>query len=335
MNTAAFSPAPTLAPDLNRLSLLESVLGAVNLGAIVLDEQRRVVLWNHWMARHSGWPAERVLGKAFLDLFPELGQKRIVSAVTQALRDNFQSLLSQTLHKAPFPLFCNPAARQSGERMQQAIAVTPIDIAGCARHCLIQINDVSIAVGREKLLREQTIVLRSQTFSDGLTGIANRRHFDVAIDKEMRRAKRSGTPLSMLMIDIDHFKAYNDHYGHQQGDGCLIRVAEELAAMLNRPSDLLARYGGEEFAAILPDTSAEQALELAEAIRVRARELAIQNGQEDGVDRYITVSIGIATQDADSPLEIPALIGAADRALYLAKRSGRNRVMAQSAPQGS
>jgi PleD family two-component response regulator len=98
-------------------------------------------------------------------------------------------------------------------------------VAGAARHCLIQISDVSIAVGREKLLREQALVLRSQTFADGLTGIANRRHFDVAIDREHRRARRSGQPLSLLMIDIDHFKPYNDHYGHQKGDQCLIRVA--------------------------------------------------------------------------------------------------------------
>nr|WP_314632894.1 diguanylate cyclase [uncultured Janthinobacterium sp.] len=321
-------------PDaLHRLALLESIIGAVNLGAIVLDEQHRIVLWNRWMARHSGQPPEAVLEQDFFAVFPDLRHKRIDSAITQALRDNFQSLLSQTLHKAPFPLYTHGAAaggNEGEERMQQAIAVTPINLPASPRHCLIQINDVTIAVGREKLLREQTMVLRSQTFSDGLTGIANRRHFDVAIEKEMRRAMRTGSPLSLLMIDIDHFKDYNDHYGHQQGDGCLIRVAAELAAMLQRPTDLLARYGGEEFAAILPDTDAPQALRMAEAIRQRASDLRIPHAKTGDDVKHVTVSIGIATQHPHQPLAISALIGAADRALYLAKRAGRNRVMVQT-----
>ncbi|WP_193316576.1 sensor domain-containing diguanylate cyclase [Janthinobacterium rivuli] len=320
-------------PDaLHRLALLESILGAVNLGAIVLDEQHRIVLWNHWMARHSARQADAVLGQDFFAVFPDMRHKRIDSAITQALRDNFQSLLSQTLHKAPFALYTHGAAtggNDGEERMQQAIAVTPINLPGAPRHCLIQINDVTIAVGREKLLREQTMVLRSQTFSDGLTGIANRRHFDVAIEKEMRRATRTSSQLSLLMIDIDHFKDYNDHYGHQQGDDCLIRVAAELAAMLQRPTDLLARYGGEEFAAILPDTDAAQALRMAEAIRRHTADLRIAHAKTGNEVKHITVSIGIATQHPQQPLAISALIGAADRALYLAKGAGRNRVMVQ------
>lgn len=315
---------------LHRLSLLESIVGAINLGAIVLDENRSIVLWNGWMTRHSNWPAATVLGRDFFEVFPDLQHKRIESAITQALRDNFQSLLSQTLHKSPFPLYA-PGAPESQERLQQAVAVTPINLPGVPRHCLIQINDVTIAVGREKLLREQTLVLRSQTFSDGLTGVANRRQFDVTLEREMRRALRTGNPLSLLMIDIDHFKDYNDYYGHQQGDGCLIQVAAELAAMLKRPTDLLARYGGEEFAAILPDTNAQQALQMAEAIRLRTADLRIPHEKTGDQLRHITVSIGAATKHPDQPLEIAALIGAADRALYLSKRTGRNRVTAQPA----
>jgi diguanylate cyclase (GGDEF)-like protein len=313
-----------------RLNLLESVLGAVNLGAIVLDSGHRVVLWNAWMARHSGVPAASALGADFFALFPDLRHKRIDSAIDQALRDNFPSLLSQTLNKAPFALYPDRAAAARGERIQQAVAITPIAVAGAPRHCLIQINDVSAAVGREKLLREQALVLRSQTFSDGLTGIANRRHFDVAMEKEARRARRNGAALSLLMIDIDYFKAYNDYYGHQQGDQCLIRVAAALATMLDRPTDLLARYGGEEFAIILPDTNAAQALQLAEALRGRVIDLGIPHVNAGGAARHVTVSIGIATQAADAASnEVSRLIGAADRALYAAKHAGRNRVVAQ------
>ncbi|MBA5686373.1 sensor domain-containing diguanylate cyclase [Rugamonas apoptosis] len=315
--------------DSERLMLLQQVLGGLNVGAIVLDAERRIVLWNHWMARRTGRSADSVAGSDLLAVFPELRGQRAEAAVTQALHNNFPSLLSQSLNKAPFPLYASAAAAARGERVQQAVEVTPIAVTGAARHCLIQINDVSLAVGRERLLREQTMVLRSQTFADGLTGIANRRHFDMAIEKEHRRARRGGVPLSLLMIDIDNFKAYNDHYGHPQGDQCLIRVAAALAAMLKRPCDLVARYGGEEFAAILPDTDSEQAWQMAEAIRLRTIELAIPH--LPGADgQLVTVSLGIATRHADGSADAAGLISAADRALYQAKRDGRNRVAAQA-----
>lgn len=279
------------------------------------------------MARHSGLDSAQVLGQDFFAVFPSLRGHRLERAVEQALRNNFPSLLSQTLNKAPFPLYAQPGTGQ--ERLQQAVEVSPVTVEDAARHCLIQITDVSLAVGREKLLREQAMVLRSQTFSDGLTGIANRRHFDVAMEKEHRRAKRGGLPLSLLMIDIDNFKAYNDHYGHQKGDQCLIQVAAALAALLKRPADLMARYGGEEFAIILPETDIDQAALMAEALRLRASELGIPHERSTSAVRIVTVSIGIASQPVGQPVEIAALIGAADRALYQAKRSGRNRIHAR------
>jgi diguanylate cyclase (GGDEF)-like protein len=315
--------------DANRTGLLEGVLAAVNLGAIVVDSDGRIALWNRWMERYAGLPAGDVLGRDFFSLYPDLRGKRIDAAITQALRSNFPSVLSQTLNKSPFPLYVDAAARSRDERMQQALAVTPVDVAGAGRHCLIQISDVSIAVGREKLLREQAMVLRSQTFSDGLTGIANRRHFDVAIDKELRRAKRYGNALSLLMIDIDHFKPYNDHYGHQQGDQCLIQVAVALAAMLQRSTDLLARYGGEEFAIILPDTDAQAAYMLAEAMRTRVSALNLPHDKSP--DHLVTVSVGIATMSSADQYDVPGLINAADRALYAAKHAGRNCVRAHVA----
>ncbi|MDO8438620.1 MAG: sensor domain-containing diguanylate cyclase [Telluria sp.] len=305
--------------------MLESVLGALNLGTVVLDHARCVVVWNAWMSQYSGLPGEAVVGHDFFTLFPELKGKRIDSAVQQALRDNFPSVLSQTLHKAPFALFASAAARAADERIQQAVAVTPLDVAGATRHCLIQITDVSVAVNRERLLRDQALELRSQTFSDGLTGIANRRHFDVAMEKEIRRAKRAGTPLSLLMIDIDSFKAYNDQYGHQLGDDALIKVASALARMLQRPLDLIARYGGEEFAVILPEMDADQSLKMAEAMRATIARLNIPHATATAAE-HVTISIGVATHTASDPGDIPLLLGAADKALYMAKRAGRNRV---------
>ena len=318
-----------MSSDVKRLDVLESVLRAMNVGAIVLDDACRVLVWNSWMVRHAGLAPAAVVNQDFFALFPALKGKRIEGAVRQALRDNFPSVLSQTLHKAPFALYTSAATRASGELMQQAVAVTPLSVAGAARLCLIQITDVSVAVTRERLLREQALELRSQTFSDGLTGIANRRHFDVAMEKEVRRAKRAGTPLSLLMIDIDCFKAYNDHYGHQQGDDCLIKVAGALAHMLKRPLDLIARYGGEEFAVILPEMDGEQSAHMAEMMRLSIVGMCLPHTKSEHGE-HVTVSIGLATH-AGADGDVTCLVGAADRALYAAKRAGRNRVVLDAA----
>ncbi len=299
------------------------------MGAIVFDSEQRVVLWNTWMERHSHLLSSQVWGKDFSTLFPTLIGKRLHSAIEQALHNNFPSVLSQTLHHATFALYASAKELTDEIFLQQAIEVIPVDISGMPRHCLVQVMDVSPAVTREKLLREQALVLRSQTFADGLTGIANRRCFDETMEKEFRRAKRALSPLSLIMIDIDYFKPYNDLYGHQRGDQCLKSVASALINSLHRPSDLVARYGGEEFAIILPETSAEGAMKIGENIRANIEKLSIEHSYSTA-SKYVSASVGVATQTPEHVSEISALIGAADRALYEAKRSGRNCVVAQA-----
>lgn len=157
---------------------------------------------------------------------------------------------------------------------------------------------------------------------DGLTGIANRRQFDEALSREWRRCLRERETLSLLMIDVDFFKQYNDGYGHQAGDECLRSVAETLRGKLRRPADVVARYGGEEFAAILPDTALEGALLVAEAMRAAVQGLGLtHDGSAFGV---VTVSIGVASLPPQQPEGMPRLLSAADWALYEAKRLGRN-----------
>lgn len=163
--------------------------------------------------------------------------------------------------------------------------------------------------------------------TDALTGLANRRRFDERFDAEIARAARNGEPLSLLLCDVDRFKAYNDAYGHVEGDACLARVARAIDGVARRPADLAARYGGEEFALVLPATSQEGAVAIAERARAAVAELAVPHAQNDGRGR-VTMSVGVATViGAWTAGEIVAL---ADRALYAAKEGGRDRHVAVS-----
>lgn len=160
--------------------------------------------------------------------------------------------------------------------------------------------------------------------SDALTRLANRRLFDIVLARELAASRRSGLPLSLLLIDVDHFKHYNDHYGHQAGDEMLRRVAQAVARHIGRPRDLAARYGGDELAAILPETSAHDALAIADAIVRDVAALAIPHA-DSLVAGYVTVSIGVAAGDPKRPADNSVLLNRADTALYRAKELGRNR----------
>lgn len=166
---------------------------------------------------------------------------------------------------------------------------------------------------------------------DGLTGIPNRRRFDEVLDQEWHRAMRNKTPLSLIMLDIDFFKLYNDHYGHQGGDDCLKRVANTLDETVHRESDIIARYGGEEFAAILPETLINGAIEVAENMRFNIQEKKIAHAKSK-VNEHVSISVGAATIIPEREALPAALIAAADKALYNAKENGRNRVEAAMDP---
>ncbi|WP_051294140.1 GGDEF domain-containing protein [Pseudoduganella violaceinigra] len=299
------------------------VLGLANLGFMVLDADQRIVFWNQWLASRSGMAASRVQGLTLLEAFPALSGRRIDQSLQSALANNLPSVLPQNQDRTPFPLFA--AGTWGGERIEQSVTLTPFN-EGKERFCLIEVADVSNTVDRERQLRGQAEALRAQSYVDGLTGIANRRHFDVALDRELRRAQRQDGALSLLLMDIDSFKAYNDHFGHQQGDACLTMVAEAFASRLQRPADLAARYGGEEFAAVLPDTTPEQAVQHAEVIRAYVESLKLAHAPE-AAHAHVTLSIGVASFDKERLNDARTLLEAADRALYAAKHAGRNRIV--------
>lgn len=184
---------------------------------------------------------------------------------------------------------------------------------------------VKARVRNHLLLKRQTDLLRSLSFLDGLTGIANRRRLDETMAREWRRCARARAPLSLILLDVDHFKPFNDHYGHQAGDECLRAVAEVLAEQMKRPSDVAARYGGEEFVCLLPDTDEEGALQVAERLREAVVRLGIPHASSP-IAPHLTVSLGVATAFPASGGSREELTQLADQMLYRAKRGGRNRV---------
>lgn len=182
----------------------------------------------------------------------------------------------------------------------------------------------ALRVSQQQLL-DTNLVLQRLMNSDGLTGLSNRRHFDEYLELEWRRAMRDQTQLSLLMIDVDYFKSYNDNFGHLEGDEALRKVAGAIRDACSRSSDLPARYGGEEFALVLPSTSPGGARLMAEKLRQGVVALKIPHTvPEDGAN--LTISIGVSTVTPQPGSDCRQLISAADKGLYMAKHNGRNRV---------
>jgi diguanylate cyclase (GGDEF)-like protein len=183
-------------------------------------------------------------------------------------------------------------------------------------------------------IKRQSDALRALTLTDGLTAVANRRAFDQRIEAEWRRCARAQLPMALIMVDIDHFKAYNDGYGHQAGDACLVQVGAAMRRVAARPQDLVARYGGEEFVILLPQLDAHGAEGVARRLQGELRQLAIPHAGSR-TDTLLTVSMGIGAlvpADAGSPGE---LVQQADALLYEAKAGGRNQYRMAATPAGN
>lgn len=189
-----------------------------------------------------------------------------------------------------------------------------------------------------RLLEETNERLRHLSTLDGLTGIPNRRRIMEFLDQEWRRSQRDGSWLSLLMIDVDYFKNYNDARGHQAGDDCLWMVANCLKRCLNRASDMVGRYGGEEFIAVLPETPRDGAVKVAEEMRAGVQALNLEH-PDSGVAPTVTISLGLAACQPSKNISVTKLVSMADQALFEAKRLGRNRVVdahpATTAPKSS
>ena len=216
--------------------------------------------------------------------------------------------------------------KRSGEYFwaEASLRMVRDSVTGRPAEILNIVRDISERKRAEQQLQEAYRALEELAITDALTGLANRRRFDDSLASEWRRALRDGRPLSLLVIDVDMFKSYNDTYGHPRGDVCLQQIAEAALEVVARPGDVVARIGGEEFAVLLPETDNEGAMQIAYALcaAVKSRRLT----HSKNASGMVTISVGCGTKTPRLGEDSMTLIEAADQALYLAKRSGRNRV---------
>ena len=213
-------------------------------------------------------------------------------------------------------------------RIENQLAIRRLQLKLTAKNAKLEkeIRQKEIAQAELHKLNEKLKILATL---DGLTQVGNRRRFDEYYEREWLRAQRDRSCLAMILCDVDHFKRYNDHFGHQEGDNCLKQVAQGISRVIKRPADLVARYGGEEFAIILPQTTGDKALQIAEAIRTEIFNLHLEHPQSETGDR-VSLSLGVAAIMPSLEHNQKQLIATADKALYIAKQQGRNRSVLQS-----
>ncbi|NCN70763.1 MAG: diguanylate cyclase [Rhodoferax sp.] len=317
-------------PDLNPCPIWSSwALAHLPVGLLVLDSQTRVVFVNKWFLQHAGLMTEQVVNKPLFEVFPQLTDSKLEFFLNQSMTLGFPTVLSQTLHPSPFPLYQPGVQRTQDKFLRQSIRIIPVSgeaaLSLGQRYTLIQISDVTQSVIRERLLKAQADKLKGMANLDVLTSLGNRRLLDESLPLAVRSAVKIGRPLSVIMFDIDFFKQFNDNYGHLAGDDCLQQVAQVLRDVCRRPHDVVARFGGEELVAVLPETSGKDAVQLAEAVLKGVQNLKIPHA-DSAAAVWVTLSAGVAAFDPCSAATSADLVGAADRALYAAKHQGRNRV---------
>lgn len=321
-------------------ALLNSILESVQDAIVVIDEAGMVQNVNPAVSDVFGYGLHRVMGKPITMLMPESYIESHLTAFTRYIATGEASgkVIGHRLEV--------PGRRHDGTHFPMELTVSEIRMGG-QRLFTGVMRDISERKAFEERLLENIDELRAmqdalnsaneQLLSanvelnrmaqlDGLTGVANRRAFDQTLKQEWERAARANRPLALLMVDVDHFKKYNDGYGHQAGDECLKQVAQILRGALERPGDFAARYGGEEFALILPDTDAAGARGVAKRMRDAVHERAIAHAYSPTAS-HVTFSVGVA---AVVPLHgVPAeiLVTNADKALYRAKDEGRDRAV--------
>lgn len=322
MSTLPATDDPSQAWALGALAHLQA-------GVLVLNHTGEVVFVNQWFLNRCGRSCASVLGHKITDVFPQLIGSYFSRRLALSQSTGLPAMLSHSLHAPPLPLYMPHLVGHPQAVLSQTVHIIPLGRAAVPHTplplTLVQVTDVTPTVRRESLLRTRVDQMHHMARLDALTGIGNRREFSETLDSELRAAMRNSAPLGLLMIDIDHFKNYNDHYGHPAGDRCLRDVAELLRKVVRRPRDRLARYGGEEFAVLLPATPLEGVIEVGREVVERVRKLGLPH-EASPLGPVVTVSVGATSVQPKAPEESTYLVRLADEALYAAKGAGRNRL---------
>jgi diguanylate cyclase (GGDEF)-like protein/PAS domain S-box-containing protein len=321
-STGASAPAPTAPTALVKDgAFVGQLLASLSVPVFVLDTEGRVMIWNRACEQLTGVPAHEVLGSTdHWRSFYEHRRPTLADLVLQNRSQDVRRILPRCAGDGSPTSLCIESwfdMPRAGRRRYLAADASPIFGADGELAAVVQtLRDMT----DEKTAQ---VALEQLATRDGLTGLANRRCFDDTLHAEWARALRQQQPLSLLMVDVDNFKAYNDANGHLGGDECLKRIARAVASEM-RANDLVARYGGEEFAVILPNQSLKGAAIVAERIRCRVEQLRVPNRR--AIAEHVTVSIGAATALASADTSASELVATADAALYRAKHMGRNRI---------
>jgi diguanylate cyclase (GGDEF)-like protein/PAS domain S-box-containing protein len=277
------------------------IVDSMDQGLLIVERCGRIQYANPACDRYLGYAADELVGRSLAGLLADQDTHPNGCAAMEAIGHGTQEVLIRH--------------RDGGLRAMD-LTMTPMHAE----------DDLFVALLHDITHHKQSEdALQRAAMLDPLTKIANRRHFDTFLDKEWQRAIRNAQPLSLVVLDVDHFKLYNDTLGHAAGDLCLQKVAQALEAHALRPTDLAARYGGEEFVLLFGETPVEAAARLAEAIRTTVEALQLPNPRSP-TSPWITASIGVATIVPTQLDKIEQLFECADRAMYAAKAGGRNRV---------
>ncbi|WGO98198.1 diguanylate cyclase [Saccharophagus degradans] len=299
---------------------LMDVLQNIDVGLIILDEEFNIQLWNSFMQNHSAMGPADVLGKNIFESFPELPEPWFRQKVQSVfvLHNSAFTTWEQRPYLFKFKNY-RPVTGIADFMYQNSTIIPLKDTRGKVEHiCLIVYDVTEVAVNRLQI-QAANLQLHEISRTDGLTGLLNRKTWELDAEQEYKRFKRHEHHCSLVMFDIDHFKNINDSYGHPAGDEVIRQTAAAVKSCI-RDIDIAGRYGGEEFTIVLSDTDTEGALVVAERIRNQIQELTVH--YEDFAIQF-TVSLGVAqlTQQMNNRT---AWIDCADKALYQAKKNGRN-----------
>ena len=282
-------------------------------GIVIFDKDYKVTFANKNMASLLGYTVDELLGRPYISFFPE--SQLDIYRQQESLRKKGEDSVYE----------CRLLRKDGQTNWFLVSAQAILNESGNFEGSFAILTDINSRKEMELIMEESNRQLTELSNKDSLTGIANRRRFDAILGHEFSKLSRTHSQLSLIMIDIDYFKEYNDFYGHVMGDECLRQIGNVLDEVLGKTVHLAARYGGEEFACILPDTDINSAVDIAAKISKRIQDLKIEH-KKSSVSRYVTASFGVTTVKYSPDIFLDEIVCMADKLLYKAKVSGRNRI---------